>query len=178
MPLYSFEGLTPSVHPTRVHRADRDARRRRDRRGGRVGLVRRGAARRLRAGRRAERAPTSRTARCSTAHPASRPRSARARRSRHNCVVHGAFLGEECLIANGAIVLDGAQVGDTGARRRGLGRRGRTRTSRPGMLAAGAPAVVKRVVAGSPAEFWVVANPPAYAELAQRHRAGIEWVGD
>src|SRR5581483_11601888 len=30
----------------------------------------------------------------------------------HNCVVHGAVLGEECLIANGAIVLDGARVGD------------------------------------------------------------------
>src|SRR3954468_2505094 len=29
----------------------------------------------------------------------------------HNCVVHGAILGEECLIANGAIVLDGATIG-------------------------------------------------------------------
>src|SRR6195256_1770360 len=30
----------------------------------------------------------------------------------HNCVVHGAILGEECLIANGTIVLDGATVGE------------------------------------------------------------------
>src|SRR4029077_19635019 len=29
----------------------------------------------------------------------------------HNCVVHGAVLGEECLIANGAIVLDAARIG-------------------------------------------------------------------
>ena len=47
-----------------------------------------------------------------------------------------------------------------------------------GMLAAGAPAVVKRGVAGSPAEFWVTANPPAYAELAQRHRVGVTWLRD
>src|SRR3954462_6228623 len=30
----------------------------------------------------------------------------------HNCVVHGAILGEECLVANGSIVLDGAEIGD------------------------------------------------------------------
>lgn len=95
----------------------------------------------------------------------------------HNCVVHGALLGEECLIANGSIVLDGAQVGD-----RALVAAGSVVAAGmvvpDGMLAAGAPAVVKRPVAGSPAEFWVQANPPAYAELAQRHRAGIEWLRD
>ena len=47
----------------------------------------------------------------------------------------------------------------------------------PGMLAAGAPAVVKRGVEGSPADFWVKANPPAYAELAQRHRVGVMQIG-
>ena len=29
----------------------------------------------------------------------------------HNCVVHGAILGDECLVANGTIILDGARVG-------------------------------------------------------------------
>src|SRR3954471_24114384 len=29
----------------------------------------------------------------------------------HNCVVHGAILGEECLVANGSVVLDGATIG-------------------------------------------------------------------
>ena len=29
----------------------------------------------------------------------------------HNCVVHGATLGAECLVANGSVVLDGATVG-------------------------------------------------------------------
>ncbi len=95
----------------------------------------------------------------------------------HNCVVHGAILGEECLIANGSIVLDGATVGDRALVAAGSVVAAGAKIP-PGMLAAGAPAVVKRVVAGSSAEFWVVANPPAYAELAQRHRVGIEWVRD
>src|SRR5262249_8327924 len=29
----------------------------------------------------------------------------------HNCVVHGAILEEECLVANGCVVLDGATIG-------------------------------------------------------------------
>jgi len=95
----------------------------------------------------------------------------------HNCVVHGALLGEECLIANGSIVLDGARIGD-----RALVAAGSVVAAGmivpDGMLVAGAPAQIKRPVAGSPAEFWVQANPPAYAELAQRHRTGIEWLRD
>ena len=90
----------------------------------------------------------------------------------HLCVVHGAVLGEECLIANGATVLDGARVGArslvaahslvaTGA------------VIPDGVLAAGSPAEVKRSLEGSPSEFWVKANPPAYRDLALRHRAGL-----
>jgi carbonic anhydrase/acetyltransferase-like protein (isoleucine patch superfamily) len=94
----------------------------------------------------------------------------------HNCVVHGAILGEECLIANGSIVLDGATIGA-----RSLIAAGSVVTAGmeipPGMLAAGAPAEVKRPVSGSPAEFWVRVNPSAYAELAQRHAVGIRPVG-
>src|SRR5919206_841393 len=29
----------------------------------------------------------------------------------HNCTVHAAWLGEECLIGNGSTVLDGARIG-------------------------------------------------------------------
>jgi carbonic anhydrase/acetyltransferase-like protein (isoleucine patch superfamily) len=93
----------------------------------------------------------------------------------HLCVVHGAVLGEECLIANGATVLDGARVGArslvaahslvaTGA------------VIPDGVLAAGSPAKVKRPLEGSPSEFWVKANPQAYRELAVRHRQGVEAV--
>ena len=42
-----------------------------------------------------------------------------------------------------------------------------------GMLAMGTPAKVKGPLAGTPAEFWVKANPQGYQKLAQRHLAGI-----
>ena len=43
----------------------------------------------------------------------------------HLCCVHGATIGEEALIANGTTVLDGAKVGARTPRRRALtGRRG------------------------------------------------------
>jgi carbonic anhydrase/acetyltransferase-like protein (isoleucine patch superfamily) len=80
------------------------------------------------------------------------------------------------LIANGSVVLDGATIGA-----RTLIAAGSVvaagATIPPGMLAAGAPAVVKRPLPGTPAEFWVNANPSAYAELAQRHKVGIEYTG-
>lgn len=90
----------------------------------------------------------------------------------HLVVVHGATLGEECLVANGATVLDGAVIG------------ARTMVAAhslvpanaeipEGVLAAGVPAEVKRPLAGTPAEFWVQVNPPTYAALAQQHRTGI-----
>jgi carbonic anhydrase/acetyltransferase-like protein (isoleucine patch superfamily) len=90
----------------------------------------------------------------------------------HNCVVHGAFLGDECLIANGSIVLDGARVGARSLVAAGSVVAANTEIP-PGVLAAGAPAVVKRPIDGSPAQFWVDMNPTAYAELAMRHRQGV-----
>ena len=94
----------------------------------------------------------------------------------HICVVHGATIGEEALIANGTTVLDGARVG------------ARTLVAAHslvaanadipgGVLAAGSPAVVKRELAGTPAEFWVQTNPSAYADLAVRHRNGVQPIG-
>jgi carbonic anhydrase/acetyltransferase-like protein (isoleucine patch superfamily) len=95
----------------------------------------------------------------------------------HNCVVHGAILEEECLVANGAVVLDGARIGD-----HALVAAGSLVPANfvvpPKMLAAGSPVVLKRPVTGSPAEFWVNANPGDYAELATRHRAGMRWLRD
>jgi carbonic anhydrase/acetyltransferase-like protein (isoleucine patch superfamily) len=93
----------------------------------------------------------------------------------HLCVVHGAVLGEECLIANGTTVLDGARVG---ARSMVAAHSlvAANAVIPDGVLAAGSPAVVKKPLEGTPAEFWVKMNPPAYAELAQRHRHGIEEV--
>ena len=90
----------------------------------------------------------------------------------HNCVVHGALLGDECLIANGAIVLDAARIGARALVAAGSVVAANTEIA-PGMLAAGVPAVVKRPISGTGAQFWVDANPSAYAELAARHRAGL-----
>ena len=38
--------------------------------------------------------------------------------------------------------------------------------------------MVKRPLAGIPAEDWVRTSAGAYLELAQRHLAGVEWVAD
>ena len=91
----------------------------------------------------------------------------------HNCVVHGALLEEECLVANGSVVLDGATIGARDADRRRIGRRRGRARSRPGCSRPDRRPIVKRPLPGTPAEFWVNANPSAYAELAQRHKIGI-----
>lgn len=93
----------------------------------------------------------------------------------HLCVIHGAVLGEECLVANGSTVLDGAHIGARSlVAAHSLVSAGQFVPE--GFLVAGAPAEVKRPVEGSPAEMWVRMNPPAYAELAQRHIRGIKLV--
>lgn len=93
----------------------------------------------------------------------------------HQCVVHGAVIGEEALIGNAATVLDGARVG-----RRTLVAAGSLVVAGAELpeevLVTGAPAKVKGPIAGTAAEFWIAANPQAYRELAQRHKAGIQQV--
>lgn len=90
----------------------------------------------------------------------------------HMCVVHGATIGEEALLGNSSTMLDETTLGARSMVAAGsLVTPG---TEIPGgVLAAGAPAQVKKPLAGTSAEFWVQANPPYYAELAQRHRVGI-----
>jgi carbonic anhydrase/acetyltransferase-like protein (isoleucine patch superfamily) len=89
----------------------------------------------------------------------------------HLCVVHGAIIGTEALIGNGATVLDGAMIGS-----RALVAAGSTVPPRlqvpDGMLAVGTPARITREVGGS-AKEWVDTNPEIYRELARRHAAGV-----
>jgi carbonic anhydrase/acetyltransferase-like protein (isoleucine patch superfamily) len=94
----------------------------------------------------------------------------------HNCTVHAAWLAEECLIGNGATVLDGARIGVRAMVAAGaLVTPG---TDIPdGMLALGAPAKVRGPLAGTVAEQWVRRNPEGYQMLAQRHKAGIVPIG-
>ena len=89
----------------------------------------------------------------------------------HLCVVHGAVIGEEALVGNGATVLDGVVVG-----RRALVAAGATvppgMAIPDGMLAAGVPArLIGKVTAGG--RQWVEANPQIYRDLARRHAAGV-----
>jgi carbonic anhydrase/acetyltransferase-like protein (isoleucine patch superfamily) len=88
----------------------------------------------------------------------------------HLCVVHGAVVGTESLIGNGATVLDGAVIGS-----RALIAAGSTVPPGlqvpDGMLAVGTPARVTREVSGGALE-WVETNPAIYRELARRHAAG------
>jgi carbonic anhydrase/acetyltransferase-like protein (isoleucine patch superfamily) len=94
----------------------------------------------------------------------------------HLCVVHGAVIGEEALVANGTTVLDGAHVGaGTLVAAHSLVAAGADIPA--GVLAAGSPAVVKKPIEGTPAELWVKMNPSAYADLARRHRDGVDEVG-
>jgi carbonic anhydrase/acetyltransferase-like protein (isoleucine patch superfamily) len=91
----------------------------------------------------------------------------------HLCLVHGAVLEEEALVANGCTVLDGARIGA----RSMIAAHSLVAANAvipSGVLAAGSPAEVKRPIEGTGAEFWVQANPSAYAELGQRHRTGSQ----
>jgi carbonic anhydrase/acetyltransferase-like protein (isoleucine patch superfamily) len=90
--------------------------------------------------------------------------------------VHGAWLGEECLIGNGATVLDGARIGVRAMVAGGALVTPGTEVP-DGMLAMGAPAKVRGPLAGTPAERWVRVNPEAYQMLAQRHKAGVAPAG-
>ena len=93
----------------------------------------------------------------------------------HLCVVHAATIGEEALIGNHATVLDGARIG-----RRTLVAAGSLvvgGTDIPDeVLVTGIPAKVRGPIAGTSAERWVTTNPKKYVDLAQRHRAGLREV--
>jgi carbonic anhydrase/acetyltransferase-like protein (isoleucine patch superfamily) len=93
----------------------------------------------------------------------------------HLCVIHGAIIGEETLIANGCTVLDGARIG-AGCLVAAHSLVGSGVDIDPGMFVAGAPAVVKRPLAGTSSEWWVKENPAAYADLARRHKSSLEFV--
>jgi carbonic anhydrase/acetyltransferase-like protein (isoleucine patch superfamily) len=89
----------------------------------------------------------------------------------HCVVMHGAAVGAEALVGNNATIQDGARIGDRA------------------MVAAGAlvppntviePETLFRGTVGKVAgelsegaRFWIDTNPTAYQELAKRHAHGI-----
>ena len=92
----------------------------------------------------------------------------------HLCVVHGCVIGAEALIGNGSTVQDGARIG-----RRAL--IGAGSLVPPGLvvpdevLALGSPARVKGPLSAGAAQ-WVDGNPSIYQELARRHATGVEQI--
>lgn len=94
----------------------------------------------------------------------------------HMCLVHDCTVGEQALIGNGSTVLDQAVIG-----KKAMVGAGAVVT--PNMvvpddtLAMGAPAK-KHVPLTDSARYFVENNAVAYQEIAKRHRDGIELVQD
>jgi carbonic anhydrase/acetyltransferase-like protein (isoleucine patch superfamily) len=89
-----------------------------------------------------------------------------------NCVVQGAMIGNDAVIANGSVVLHAARVG-AGALVAGGSVVGANTEIPAGYIASGSPAQVRRPVAGSGAQTWVDSSADAYQDLSQRHRTGV-----
>lgn len=89
----------------------------------------------------------------------------------HLCVVHGATIGAQALIGNGATIQDGVTIGP-----RTLVAAGATvapNTQVDGELVVlGQPAREQRPLSTG-ARWWVDNNPEAYQELAHRHQASV-----
>ena len=89
----------------------------------------------------------------------------------HLCVVHGASIGAEALIGNGATVQDGAVIGPRTLIAAGATVGPGTRIG-PERVLLGQVAKEERPLSTG-ARRWVETNPAAYTELAQRHRTGV-----
>ena len=89
----------------------------------------------------------------------------------HLCVVHGARIGAEALIGNGATIQDGVVIGP------------RTLVAAGATVAPNTHIDDEQVVLGplakdtrplsTGARRWIETNPAAYSDLAQRHRTGV-----
>ena len=89
----------------------------------------------------------------------------------HLCVVHHCTIGAEALVGNGATVLDGAVVG------------ARAMVAAGATVGPGTAVPAETVAFGTPAKRfvpltdgarqWVDTNPAIYQDLARRHRNGV-----
>lgn len=88
----------------------------------------------------------------------------------HGCIVHGATVGNQVLVANGAVILDDAVIGDRCVIAAGS-------LVTPGtvipddVLALGSPARVKGPLSEGNKK-WVEDNPRMYQQLARRFADG------
>jgi len=86
----------------------------------------------------------------------------------HGAIVHGAIIGDNCLIGMGATILNGAVVGEGCLIAAGTVILEGTEVP-PGSLVAGVPGKVRRKLSDSEREA-IVANAATYQELARRYR--------
>jgi len=89
----------------------------------------------------------------------------------HGAIIHGASIGNNCLIGMGAIVLDGAQIGDNCLVAAGAVVPPRSEIP-PGSMVAGVPAKVVRELSAETIEA-NVRNALEYVELAARYQQAI-----
>jgi carbonic anhydrase/acetyltransferase-like protein (isoleucine patch superfamily) len=174
MPLYSFEGVAPSVHPSAFIAPTATL----------VGevIVEEGASVWYNVVLRADYSPIyiragANVQECSVVHgPADSPTELGPRATiGHGCVVHGAVIGAGTIIGNGAIVMDGARIG-SGSLIAGHSLVQGNAEIPDGVLAAGSPAQVRKKIEGSPLAELLAIQPGAYIDLARRHAVGIELV--
>ncbi|MDT7553506.1 MAG: hypothetical protein QOI16_2042 [Pseudonocardiales bacterium] len=89
----------------------------------------------------------------------------------HLCVVHGCVIGAEALIGNGATIQDGARIGAHCLV--GAGATVAPNTIVPDdTLVLGSVGRAKGPLTTS-ARWWVEGNPQIYRDLAQRHKNGV-----
>ncbi|MBA3905369.1 MAG: gamma carbonic anhydrase family protein [Pseudonocardiales bacterium] len=89
----------------------------------------------------------------------------------HLCVVHGCVIGEEALIGNGTTIQDGARIGARCLI--GAGATVPPNTVVPeGTLVLGGVGRAKGPLTDS-ARWWVEGNPQIYRDLAQRHKNSV-----
>ena len=94
----------------------------------------------------------------------------------HQCLIHDCTVGEQALIGNGALVLDGAVIGD-----RTLVAAGATVTPGsvipPESVALGSPAK-KIIPLEGTAKLFIDHNAAVYHALARRHATSVELVAE
>lgn len=94
----------------------------------------------------------------------------------HLCVIHDCTIGDQAVVGNSAVILDGALVGP------------RTLVAANSTVTPGTEVPAEVVTMGSPAKrhtvltytarLWVDNNPGLYRELARRHRANAELISE
>jgi carbonic anhydrase/acetyltransferase-like protein (isoleucine patch superfamily) len=88
----------------------------------------------------------------------------------HLCVVHGATIGEEAVIGNHATVQDDATIGPRTLV--GAGATVTPKTRVDGDVVLLGTAAKRELPMTDGARWWVANNPATYQELARRHRDG------